>query len=178
MNKKIIDKSQWIWMPHPGHFIAANDCNFRMNTYVNGFIISTVGELKMQLLFRVEEIQDLESIKKSSADLLGRNRRQPKELYEGLKIPDLLDEYDDIGCFALYETMVFTAKKNESTQYFCCPYEMGDDDLYTRHYNDPGDAYKGHLKMCEFVDSLDEESKESFLEGKLSVSELLEGIYV
>ncbi len=38
-------KSDWIWMPHAGHFICADRCQFRMNTYVNGYIISTVGEL-------------------------------------------------------------------------------------------------------------------------------------
>jgi hypothetical protein len=33
-------------MPHPGHFIMGYACGFRLNTYVNGYIVSTVGELK------------------------------------------------------------------------------------------------------------------------------------
>jgi len=33
-----------IWMPHAGHFICSSRCQFRLNTYVNGYIISTVGE--------------------------------------------------------------------------------------------------------------------------------------
>ena len=33
-----------IEMPHAGHFICSHECAFRRNTYVNGFIISTVGE--------------------------------------------------------------------------------------------------------------------------------------
>ena len=37
-------KEDWIWMPHPGHFIGASNCKFIMNTYVNGYIVSTVGE--------------------------------------------------------------------------------------------------------------------------------------
>lgn len=37
-------KDKIIWMPHPGHFLASAFCKFRLNTYVNGYIISTVGE--------------------------------------------------------------------------------------------------------------------------------------
>lgn len=37
--------SEPIWMPHPGHFILRRDCQFRLNTYVNGYIVSTIGEL-------------------------------------------------------------------------------------------------------------------------------------
>ena len=33
-----------IWMPHAGHFICGSSCRFRLNTYVNGYIVSTVGE--------------------------------------------------------------------------------------------------------------------------------------
>ena len=36
--------SQITWMPHAGHFICGERCQFRLNTHVNGFIISTVGE--------------------------------------------------------------------------------------------------------------------------------------
>lgn len=42
IEKKIIN--DWIWMPHPGHFSGAYDCQFRLCTFVNGFIISTIGE--------------------------------------------------------------------------------------------------------------------------------------
>lgn len=35
-----------LYMPHAGHFICGRDCGFRLNTYVNGYIVSTVGELK------------------------------------------------------------------------------------------------------------------------------------
>lgn len=31
-------------MPHAGHFICGAWCRFRLNTYVNGYIVSTVGE--------------------------------------------------------------------------------------------------------------------------------------
>lgn len=41
---KQIDKKNWIWMPHAGHFIGANYCNFRLNTYVGKYIVSSVGE--------------------------------------------------------------------------------------------------------------------------------------
>ena len=40
-----MNKDKWIWMPHAGHFICGHRCQFRLNTYVNGYVISTVGEL-------------------------------------------------------------------------------------------------------------------------------------
>ena len=38
-----VDKADWIWMPHPGHFNGARHCYFRLNTVVGAFIVSTVG---------------------------------------------------------------------------------------------------------------------------------------
>lgn len=40
-----MSKDKWIWMPHAGHFICGHKCRFKLNTYVNGYIVSTVGEL-------------------------------------------------------------------------------------------------------------------------------------
>ncbi len=33
------------WMGHAGHFIMGDKCRFRLNTHVNGYVISTIGEL-------------------------------------------------------------------------------------------------------------------------------------
>lgn len=38
-------KDKWVWMPHAGHFICGSRCQFKLNTYVGGYIVSTVGEL-------------------------------------------------------------------------------------------------------------------------------------
>lgn len=38
-------KENWIWMPHAGHFICGSRCEFKLNTYVGGYIVSTVGEM-------------------------------------------------------------------------------------------------------------------------------------
>ena len=35
---------KWIWMGHAGHFILGHKCRFHLSTYVNGYIVSTVGE--------------------------------------------------------------------------------------------------------------------------------------
>lgn len=37
-------KENWTWMPHAGHFIVGNHCWFHLNTYVGGYIVSTVGD--------------------------------------------------------------------------------------------------------------------------------------
>ena len=40
------DRSDWTWMPHAGHLIVGQDCRFRLNTEVGGWIVSTVGEYR------------------------------------------------------------------------------------------------------------------------------------
>jgi hypothetical protein len=44
--EKIRDKRDWIWMPHPAHFICAYRCQFRLATYVGKYIVSTIGEME------------------------------------------------------------------------------------------------------------------------------------
>lgn len=39
-----MSRQDWIWQPHAGHFIGGRYCKFFLNTYVNGYIVSTVGE--------------------------------------------------------------------------------------------------------------------------------------
>jgi len=39
--------SEWIWMPHTAHLCVADRCQFRLATYVNGVIVSTVGEYSL-----------------------------------------------------------------------------------------------------------------------------------
>lgn len=36
--------NDWVWLPHPAHFICADRCRFRLATKVADWIISTVGE--------------------------------------------------------------------------------------------------------------------------------------
>lgn len=39
-------RENWIWMPHAAHFIGSRRCEFHLATYVNGYIISTVGDYR------------------------------------------------------------------------------------------------------------------------------------
>ena len=112
------------WMPHAGHFICGNDCQFHINTHVNGYIISTVGEYVPDSAIR--------EIRGRQTALIG-----DAEKYDyGFK---------EIGVGRTYETMVFKAKKSKNR---CCPYEMvSGDDIDFSGFNDPGKAYLGHLRM-------------------------------
>ena len=38
-------KEDWVWMPHAGHFICGQRCQFHLTTYVGGYVVSTLGEL-------------------------------------------------------------------------------------------------------------------------------------
>jgi len=125
-------KDKWIWMPHPGHFICGFDCRFRLTTYVGKYIVSTVGEL-----FPDSQVREI--CAKSRGIILNGIGDERKY--------DYMDKigYEEIGINRKYETMVFKAKKSEDK---CCPWRMTSGELDFEGYNDPGDAFKGHMKLC------------------------------
>ncbi len=131
-------KEDWVWMPHPGHFIGAKDCKFHLTTYVGGYIVSTVGEYWPDR--KIREIH-------AECD-----DKKWWEKNKSLKGDDFENAYYDkfgfieIGCNRTYETMVFTAKEGD----LCCPYRVKEwSELDFQGYNDPGKAYRGHMELCE-----------------------------
>lgn len=132
-------KERWIWMGHPGHFICSRDCRFKLNTYVGGYIVSTVGELWLPRSSREihAEIYD--------PTWLAANKHLLGDMFDHEYMKKF--GYEDIGCDRKYETMVFKARKSDHK---CCPYEAD-----VRHemdmmgYNKPEEAFKGHMALCE-----------------------------
>ena len=128
----------WIWMAHPAHFICARDCRFHLATVVNGYIVSTVGELWPSRGSR--EIH----AKVHDPAWLASNQHLLGDYFDAAYFKKF--GYETIGCDRTYETMVFKAVKD--AQHRCCPYRMTGSELDFLGYNDPGDAYAGHLKLC------------------------------
>lgn len=130
------DRSKWIWMPHAGHFCCAKWCQFRLNTYVGGYIVSTVGEY-----IPPSEVREIKAeVRGIQLNGKGDNREADymKKLgYESLGIDP---EY-------IYETMVFEARKSSEK---CCPYTIiVDKDKEQIRYKTRGEAVEGHMKLCE-----------------------------
>jgi len=131
-------KENWAWMPHAGHFILGHKCRFRLNTYVGKYLVSTVGELWNERSVREihAEVENPKWLEKNK-HLLGDEFNNAYFKKFG---------YEEIGNDRTYETMVFKACK---TGRKCCPYEVSD---YTERdfmgYSNAGDAYRGHLKLC------------------------------
>ena len=125
---------KWAWMPHAGHFICAKYCRFHLNTYVGGYIVSTVGEYVPD-----SEVREIFATARGIS-LEGRGDERLADYMEKIG-------YEELGYQRLYETMVFKAKKSDNK---CCPYTasnwMEED---TEGYNTAEDAYKGHLRMCK-----------------------------
>ena len=127
-------KDKWVWMGHAGHFILGHKCRFKLNTYVNGYIISTVGEY-------VPNNEIIDIMKPEFRCLRG----DPKE-YAYIK----KYKCEEIGCGRTYETMVFKGGKSKNK---CCPYEVKDwQKIDFAGYNTAEDAYKGHLQLCKKYD--------------------------
>lgn len=127
----MISKDEWVWMPHAGHLCVGQSCRFRLNTRVGKYLISTVGEY----------VPD-SAVRKIHREMRGRLtdlKGDAEEADYG---------FEEIGLGRKYETMVFKARKSEHK---CCPWEIDGTayELDMEGYNDPKEAYEGHLKLCE-----------------------------
>jgi hypothetical protein len=138
-------KKDWVWMPHAGHFICSKDCEFKLNTYVNGYIVSTVGEMWPERAVREIHAQV------HNPEWLSQNRHLRGDDFDSAYMKKF--GYEEIGYGRKYETMVFKAKKSKHK---CCPYEMvSGSEIDSDGYNKPEDAYAGHLKLCNKYDGID-----------------------
>lgn len=126
-------KENWIWMPHAGHFICGNNCQFHLFTYVGKYVVSTVGELVPD-----EPMREIEA-NAQGITLEGKGDARLADWFKKCG-------YEELGYKRLYETMVFKAKKTKNK---CCPWgQVNGSDLDFEGYNDAGAATKGHYKMC------------------------------
>lgn len=124
----------WIFQPHAGHFICGKDCKFFLNTHVNGYIISTVGEFLPD-----SRIREIFAISRNIT-IEGKGDSWDRDYMKKIG-------YEEIGCGRKYETMVFKAKYVENS---CCSWQPENfDDIDFRGYNDPVEARKGHYELCE-----------------------------
>ena len=150
-----MSKQDWIWMGHPGHLCIAHWCRFHMNTYVNGYIISTVGEH-----FPPADVRRIYLTSRQNFPHLGDDRKRlSKEEYESAcqLQGDAFDQwylqkfgFEEIGLNRLYESMVFKAEKSDLT---CCPWTICGDDVDMEGYMTVDGAFKGHYDLCEKWDA-------------------------
>lgn len=142
-------KQDWAWMPCAGHFILGKYCRYHLCTYVNGYIISTIGQLWPDDNIRriyAESHNKLNPNNQIDLSLKGDDFDREyfkKKGFHGLGFPE--EE-------SVYETMVFKGKKrDEGSQ--CCPYMVSDwGDLDCNRYSDAAEAYQGHLRFCQEYD--------------------------
>lgn len=118
----MITESEWEWCGYKKHFIGGSSCEFGMSTRIGNWVVSTVG--------------GYQPYKHMNQDML--KKLDIKNPYE----------YEDIGHGRKFETMVFGFKKPDCE---CCTFaadvskEHGE---YFGSYNDPHEARKGHLEIC------------------------------
>lgn len=129
-----ITKDKWVWMPHAGHFILGDKCQFHLNTRIGKYIVSTVGEYLPDS--QVREI--MARSRKINLEGMGDEREYSWKKQVG---------WEQIGCDRTYETMVFKAKRSQDK---CCPWRIkSGEDIDFDGYNSAEEAYKGHLSMCK-----------------------------
>jgi len=149
-----VSKEDWFWMPHVAHLCVGNWCRFHLATYVNGHIISTVGEY-------LPDSDVRRCILEGNITRSFHSEEEKEKMRLVLsKIGDDFDRYyinllgyEEIGCNRKYETMVFAAEKIDEE---CCRYyaliEFCIDSI---GYNCPSEATRGHYAMCEKFDNVE-----------------------
>ena len=133
----ITETNSWVWMPHAGHLIVGQECRFHLTTRVGKYLISTVGEWWPD-----------ETVRQIHADV----RHIALEGRGDARAADFLKKcgYMEIGSGRTYKTMVFPVKESGER---CCPWVAAEwEAVASDGYNDPGDAYHGHLEMCAKYD--------------------------
>lgn len=133
-------KADWIWMPHAGHCVIKEKCQFHLCTYVNGYLVSTIGEYWPD--------RDVRKILRSEDKNLLTLRGDALDHYYRKKYG-----FEEVGDGRRYETMVFIAKKRLEDDYQCCPYQIAEyiSDAFAG-YNTADEATKGHMKFCYAFD--------------------------
>ncbi|KKM27777.1 hypothetical protein LCGC14_1571250, partial [marine sediment metagenome] len=127
-----MEKKNWVWMGHAGHFICARDCQFVLNTYIGKYIVSTVGELWSDRIIR--EIH----AKVNNPEWLRDNKNLLGDNFNNAYMKEF--GFQELGYKRTYETMVFEAKKSEHK---CCPYEIiVEKEVDMEGYNTAEEAYK------------------------------------
>ena len=130
-------KNDWIWMPHPAHFICAHSCRFILATYIpnSQVIVSTVGEYVPDSAIRQINWE------------FGVKRKELQPGDAGLSQYLKARGFDEVGCDRTFEA------KPSPKKVFCCPYEIiVSEELDFNGYNEAGDAHKGHFLLCEEYD--------------------------
>ena len=114
---------KWIWMPHAGHLCVSNKCQFHLNTYVGGYIVSTVGEY-----FPDSRVRDIYA---QSRGIQLKGIGDEREYDYKKKIG-----FEEIGLGRKYETIVFKAIKAKGEGSTCCPWRQSGHELDMDGYND------------------------------------------
>jgi hypothetical protein len=135
-----MSKEDWVWMPHPAHFICGHMCRFVLSTKVTGpYIVSTVGEYVVPYVLMQHRAA-------------ARGKDLKGDYLEAWYLKEF--GFEEIGYNRKYETMVFRAVRQEEG---CCPWTIEvAEDLDFKGYNTAKDAYEGHLELCNIWDGKDE----------------------
>jgi hypothetical protein len=132
---KRITRDQWIWMPHPAHFVFGHECQFHLSTKVGKYIISTIGDWLPDYPRREIEA------KIRGIALVGEGDDRLANYMKKIGYKDLRFGYK-------FETMVFPAKKHKEDT--CCQWRAVIlKDVEDNVYKTSEEAFKGHYKMCD-----------------------------
>lgn len=133
----MITKDKWEWMPHAGHLIVGDLCQFHLTTRIGKYLVSTVGEYLPE--YQVREI----FAESRGVDLQGKGDARKADYMQKIG-------FEEIGYDRKYETMVFKAVKCKPNECLACKWRQASgSDVDMVGYQTPSEASAGHLRMCQ-----------------------------
>ncbi len=159
-----MNKSDWLWMPHPAHLCVAAYCRFHLATFIpapKGIHSpaealrmveddSAIEEDVMSLLHHGVIVSTVgEWVPDSEVrEILARTHGIVLKGKGDAREADWLNRigFQEIGCNRKYETMVFRAMPREDGE--CCPWTIQGYEIDMSGYNDPVAATQGHYAAC------------------------------
>jgi hypothetical protein len=141
MKQAKIPPERWKWFGNAGHFICSRDCQFHLCTLVGKYLVSTVGQMRLDRVDREihAKVHDPRWLAK-----FGHLKGDEFDAAYTRKFG-----FETVGYDWTYETMVFKAGKPCSDKE--CNYGLPNiegSELDFSPYNDAGAATRGHLAMC------------------------------
>lgn len=129
-------KENWTWMPHVDSIIG-DDCQFRLCTYVNGYLITTIGEYlpERNILKSIHPLDNkLQTLKGDEFDRYFLSKYG----------------YEKIAMGHLYQTQVFIAQKRVEEEDQCCTHHRvkGEYCIESNGYAYAVSATVGHMNLC------------------------------
>jgi hypothetical protein len=137
----VIERKDWKWYGHPGHFICARWCRFHLCTEIGPYVVSTVGEY-----WPGREVREIHADVVDPGWLMV-NRSLKGDAFDSAYMKRF--GFEEIGHDRTFETMVFrTARRCDSPECGCNMPIIDPSEIDFEPEKTAGEAASNHEALC------------------------------